>query len=79
MTVEVRLPQLGMGMQEATVVKWLKAEGDPVAEGEDLVEVEGAKSTEILPSPAAGRLRRIKVAEGANVPVRELLAEIEPA
>jgi pyruvate/2-oxoglutarate dehydrogenase complex dihydrolipoamide acyltransferase (E2) component len=77
MSVEVRLPQFGMGMQEAIIVKWLKNEGDAVAEGEALIEIEAAKTSEIVESPAAGRLGKILVPEGETVPVRELLAEIE--
>lgn len=77
MSVEVRLPQYGMGMQEATIVKWLKSVGDAVAEGEDLIEIEAAKTSEIVESPAAGRLGKILVPEGETVPVRALLAEIE--
>lgn len=78
MIVKVNLPQLGMGMQEGTVVSWLKQEGDAVVEGEPLVEIEAAKVTDVLSSPASGRLLRILVAEGETVPVRALLAEIEP-
>ncbi|HBY95375.1 MAG: 2-oxo acid dehydrogenase subunit E2 [Ardenticatenaceae bacterium] len=76
MATEVRLPQWGMGMQEGTVGRWLKREGDAVQEGEDLVEVEAAKVNEVMPAPASGVLGRILVPEGTTVPVRELLALI---
>lgn len=79
MSVEVLLPQWGMGMTEGTVVEWLKAEGDTVAKGEELVEIDTAKATQALESPAAGTLARIVAAPGEVVPVRGLLAEIDPA
>lgn len=79
MAVEVRLPQWGMGMQEGTVVRWLKSEGEPVREGEALAEVEAAKVNEEVEAPASGILERVLVAEGDTVPVREVLAMISPA
>jgi len=78
MTVEVKLPQWGMAMQDADVVHWLKAEGDTVAAGEPLVEVESAKVSDTVKAPVAGRLVRIVAAEGATVEVAQTIAEIEP-
>lgn len=77
--VEIRLPQFGMGMQEATVTHWYKAEGETVAEGEALIEVEAPKATEEIPAPCSGVVDRILVAVGETVPVNELLALITPA
>lgn len=77
--IEIRLPQWGMGMQEGTIVRWLKAEGDSVDKGEDIVEVESAKVNEMVQSPAAGRIVRLVVAEGDTVPVQAILAELDPA
>lgn len=65
-------------MQEATVVQWLKRDGEMVAEGEPSVEIEGAKVNETIQAPASGRAR-VGVLEGATVPIRELLGEIETA
>ena len=79
MNVEVLLPQWGMGMTEGIVVAWLKQVGDEVAADEPLVEIEAAKTTEILESPAAGRLVEIRVPEGETVEVRSVLAIIETA
>ena len=45
MADKIFLPQWGMGMQEATVIKWLKNEGDPVASGDMIAEVETDKAT----------------------------------
>jgi pyruvate/2-oxoglutarate dehydrogenase complex dihydrolipoamide acyltransferase (E2) component len=77
--VKVLLPQWGMGMSEGTVVKWLKAVGDAVAEDEPLAEVEAEKTTEVIESPAAGTLSEILVDAGSLVPVRTPLAIIEKA
>src|ERR687886_2767675 len=76
MSIEVRLPQWGMGMQEGTVVRWLKRVGDPVQAGEDLVEVEAAKTTQPVTAPATGVLLRVLVPEGETVPVRTTLAVV---
>jgi pyruvate/2-oxoglutarate dehydrogenase complex dihydrolipoamide acyltransferase (E2) component len=77
MRVEVRLPQWGMGLTEGTVLEWLKAVGDEVAEDEPLAEVETAKATDVVRAPAAGVLTEIVVEPGAIVPVGELLAVLE--
>lgn len=77
MATEVLLPQWGMGMQDAVVVAWLKQVGDPVAEGEGLVEVEAAKAIEVVPAPVAGTLAEIVAEVDVTVAVRGVLAIIE--
>ena len=74
MPTEILLPQWGMEMDEGTVVRWLKKEGDQVEEGEPLVEIETAKLTTELESFASGILTRIVVPEGGTVPIRAVLA-----
>ena len=74
MAEEIVLPQWGMEMQDATIVKWLKQEGDAVQEGEPLVEVETAKIETEMESTASGVLAHILVPEGATVPIRTVLA-----
>ena len=74
MVQEIVLPQWGMEMQDATVVRWLKQEGDPVQEGEPLVELETAKIATELESIASGVVAHILVPEGATVPIRTVLA-----
>src|SRR5215813_8763411 len=74
MAQEIVLPQWGMEMQDATVVRWLKQEGDPVQEGEPLVELETAKIATELESIASGVVAHILVPEGATVPIRTVLA-----
>ena len=64
-------------MIEGTVLRWLKEVGEPVEEGEPLVEIDAEKVTVEMPSPAAGVLARIIVGEGETVPVREVLAVID--
>lgn len=74
MAEEIVLPQWGMEMQDATIVRWLKEEGDPIREGEPLVEVETAKIEAEMESTASGVLAHILVPEGATVPIRTVLA-----
>src|SRR5919108_2538346 len=74
MAEEIVLPQWGMEMQDATIVKWLKQEGDPLQEGEPLVEIETAKIETEMESTASGVLAHILVPEGATVPIRTVLA-----
>lgn len=76
MATPVRLPQWGMGMQEGTIIRWLKAEGDLVEEDEPLVEVEAAKTEQVIESPASGVLARIVVPEDTTIPVLEVVAFI---
>lgn len=73
MTVEIRLPQYGMTMHEATIVGWLKVIGDQVVEEEPLVEVETDKLTVEVLAPASGVLTAIEAEAGATV---EVLARI---
>ena len=74
MAHEIVLPQWGMEMQDAIIVKWLKREGDSIQEGEPLVEVETAKIETEMESTASGVLAHILVPEGATVPIRTVLA-----
>jgi pyruvate/2-oxoglutarate dehydrogenase complex dihydrolipoamide acyltransferase (E2) component len=75
--VEVRLPQWGMGINEGTVLQWLREIGDEVAEDEPLAEIETAKATDYVNAPASGVLTEIVAQVGAVVPVSELLAILE--
>ena len=76
MASEIVLPQWGMEMQDGTIVRWLKQEGDAVAEGEPIVEVETAKLQTELESTASGILSRIVAQEGQIVPIRGVLCVI---
>ncbi|HUY71754.1 MAG TPA: biotin/lipoyl-containing protein, partial [Gaiellaceae bacterium] len=75
MSVEVKLPRLGQGMESGTIVKWLKSEGDRVEKGEPLYEVDTDKATQEVEAEASGVLLAIAVASG-EVPVGETIAVI---
>jgi pyruvate dehydrogenase E2 component (dihydrolipoamide acetyltransferase) len=76
MATEIRLEQESMGMHEATVVEWLKREGERVEVGEAIVEVEAEKANFEITSPVEGVLLRTIPAQGASVQVRGLLAVV---
>src|SRR5205085_9390191 len=76
MAYEFKLPDLGEGLTEAEIARWLVAEGDQIAEDQPLVEIATDKTTVEIPSPAGGKVAQILVAEGAVVPVGTLLVVI---
>jgi pyruvate dehydrogenase E2 component (dihydrolipoamide acetyltransferase) len=73
---EFKLPDLGEGLAEAEIDKWLVKEGDEVAEDDLLVEVITDKATAEIPSPFAGRVTKIHAAEGEVVPVGTVIITI---
>jgi pyruvate dehydrogenase E2 component (dihydrolipoamide acetyltransferase) len=73
---EFKLPDLGEGLTEGEIARWLVAEGDDIAEDQPLVEVQTDKTTVEIPSPAAGPVTKILVAEGEVVPVGTVLVVI---
>jgi pyruvate dehydrogenase E2 component (dihydrolipoamide acetyltransferase) len=75
MSIDVKLPRLGQGMESGTITRWLKSEGDTVEKGEPLYEVDTEKATQEVEAEASGVLLRIAVASG-EVPVGETLAVI---
>ena len=77
MSTKVNLPKSGMGIEEGTVVRWLKRAGERVEQGEVIVEVETAKAIQEVAAPASGTLSRILVPEGTPVAVNTALALIE--
>jgi pyruvate dehydrogenase E2 component (dihydrolipoamide acetyltransferase) len=76
MSYEFKLPDLGEGLTEGEVARWLVTEGQEVAEDDPLVEIQTDKATVEIPSPAAGKVARILVAEGEVVPVGTVLIVI---
>ena len=72
----IQMPQLGETIVEGTILKWLKSEGDSVERDEPLFEISTDKVDTEVPSPVAGTVTRIIVAEGETVPVGTELAEI---
>ncbi len=79
MTTKVLVPRLGEGVDELTIVKWLKAEGDPVREMESLLEVETDKVVTEIPSPASGVVLKIVVPENTPARVGEVMVWIGEA
>ena len=79
MAVEVKMPQLGLTMEEGTVTKWLKQEGDAVKAGDILLEITTDKLTSEVASEAEGILLKIVAQEGEDVPVKGILAYIGAA
>jgi 2-oxoglutarate dehydrogenase E2 component (dihydrolipoamide succinyltransferase) len=77
MATEINVPTLGESVTSATVGRWMKHEGDPVAADEPLVELETDKVTVEVTAPAAGVLSSIAAPEGSEVPVGALLATLE--
>ena len=73
MASEVRLPQFGLTMESAEVVRWLKREGEMVHRGEQLVELQNDKAVVPFESPGDGHLH-ILAAEGTTLAVGGLLA-----
>src|SRR5256885_2506994 len=76
MAYEFKLPDLGEGLTEGEIARWLVAEGDEIEEDAPLVEIQTDKTTVEIPSPAAGTVARILVAEGDIVPVGTVLVVI---
>lgn len=74
MATELTMPQMGYDMQEGTVLRWLKGEGDAVANGEPIAEIETDKAVVEFESYADGVLHRIIVPAGTTVPVGEPIA-----
>ncbi len=74
---KVVLPELGEGIEKATVSYWYFQEGEKVKEKDDLVELTTDKATFNLPSPCSGTLIEIFFREGDAVNVGEALAAIE--
>ena len=73
---EFKLPDLGEGLTEGEIARWLVTEGQDIAEDDPLVEIQTDKTTVEIPSPAAGKVTSILVEEGNVVPVGTVLVVI---
>ena len=76
MATSIVMPQMGYDMQEGIVVRWIKKEGEPVARGDVLAEIETDKATVEFEAFVAGVLRKIVAEEGVSIPVGQLIAVI---
>ena len=76
MATTIVMPQMGYDMKEGTVVRWHKKEGEPVARGEVLADIETDKATVEFEAFTSGVLRKIVAQEGVSIPVGQLIAVI---
>jgi pyruvate dehydrogenase E2 component (dihydrolipoamide acetyltransferase) len=74
---EVIMPKMGDAMEEGTLVKWLKSEGDEVSEGDAIAEIETDKVTLELEAEDSGTLAQLIADEGEDIPVGEAIAFIQ--
>ena len=70
------MPRLSDSMEEGTVLAWMKAVGDEVAVGDELVEIETDKANMVYESDVAGTLTEILADEGATLPIGEVIARV---
>jgi pyruvate dehydrogenase E2 component (dihydrolipoamide acetyltransferase) len=76
MATDVIMPALGVAQEKGTLLSWRKAEGESVAKGEPLMEVETDKATVEIEAPASGILTNVTASAGDEVPVGERIAVI---
>ena len=76
MPAEIRVPQMGESVTEATILRWMKKVGDPIASGEAIAELETDKVNVEVPADSAGVIQSFAHAEGDTVAVGDVLAVI---
>ena len=74
MATELKVPTLGMDMEEATIVRWLVEEGAEVEKGEPVLEIDTDKTSFEIEAPAGGTIRNLRGEEGETLPVGTTLA-----
>ncbi|EKO34215.1 dihydrolipoyllysine-residue succinyltransferase, E2 component of oxoglutarate dehydrogenase (succinyl-transferring) complex [Leptospira santarosai str. CBC379] len=77
MSVEIKVPEMGESITEATIANWVKKEGDAVKQDEILLELETDKATMEVPAPSSGVLQKIHKKAGDTVKVKEIIGLID--
>src|SRR6478736_3291450 len=77
MAIEIKLPNLGDGIDTGDVLELLVKEGDIVAKDQGIIELETGKATLQVPSSAAGKILKVHVAPGQSIPVGALLLTLD--
>ena len=78
MSIEIKVPEMGESIVEATVGEWIKSEGDLIEAGETILELETEKVNLEVTAPAAGQLEKVNISEGEIVNVGAVLGTINP-
>ena len=73
--MKVIMPQIGMTMQEGTIVNWMKADGEHIEKGEPMMEIETEKMSTVVEAPATGTIK-LKAAVDDIIPCGDEIAEI---
>lgn len=79
MSIEIKVPEMGESITEATIANWVKKEGERVEQDEVLVELETDKVTMEVPAPSAGVLQKINKKPGETVKIKEVIGLIDSA
>ncbi|TGM61622.1 2-oxoglutarate dehydrogenase complex dihydrolipoyllysine-residue succinyltransferase [Leptospira adleri] len=79
MSVEIKVPEMGESITEATIANWVKKEGEQVKQDEILLELETDKATMEVPAPSSGVLQKIHKKAGDTVKVKEIIGLIDSA
>src|SRR4029453_3608515 len=79
MPTEVKLPNLGDGIDSGDVLELLVKEGETIAQDQGILEIETGKATMQVPSPTAGKVLKVHVAQGQTIPIGAVLLTLEGA
>jgi 2-oxoglutarate dehydrogenase E2 component (dihydrolipoamide succinyltransferase) len=77
MSIEITMPRVAETVDSVYLVSWLKAVGDMVNEGEDLLEVETDKAQLTVPSPTSGKITELRFAIDAEIKTGDVIAVLE--
>lgn len=75
--IDVFVPRIGMSMESATLVRWLRQVGETIVEGDTIAEIEAEKAVAELPSPATGIVRELLVEVDDDLSPGDVIARIE--